>query len=48
MVNPDENASGECDELNGGRKCELCNHMRDGQSFVVSNHFGPSVAVQAV
>ena len=35
----------QCEHFKTGRKCELCNHMKDGQSFVVSKHFKTKHAV---
>ena len=36
----------QCEHFKSGKKCDLCNHMKDSQGFVVSRHFKTKHAVQ--
>jgi hypothetical protein len=36
----------QCEHYKNGRKCELCNHVKDGEEFVVSKHFNTRHAVR--
>ena len=40
------NGSFQCENFKGGKKCELCNHMRDNVSYVYSQHFKTKHAVR--
>ena len=36
----------QCEHFKSGRKCELCNHVKEGEEFVVSKHFNTKHAVR--
>ena len=36
----------QCQNFKEGKKCELCNHMKDGVEYVKSSHFGTKHAVR--
>jgi hypothetical protein len=36
----------QCENFKSGRKCELCNHVKEGEEFVVSKHFNTKHAVR--